>query len=81
MDHNQDIPNDRIEIPLATDFTVEDLEYWGVNQLAYVKPGEVAEHKGFVIYAADGQEIGFAYDYETACAAAVQFDLYPMHVH
>lgn len=81
MDQKQSTPNRRIELPLAAELTIEDLEYWGVNQLAYVKPGEVAEHKGFVIYAADGQEIGFAYDRETAFAAAVQFDLYPLHVH
>lgn len=81
MDHNQHTPSRPIELPNPAELSLEDLEYWGVNQLAYVKPGEVAEHKGFVIYAADGQEIGFAYDRETAFAAAVQFDLYPMHVH
>lgn len=55
--------------------------YWGVDELAYVKPGRIDGHVGFVIYAADGQEFGFAPDRDTAVEAALQFDLVPLSVH
>lgn len=67
--------------PIMVSPSSESFAFWGVDEVAYVKPGLVDGNSGFVIYCADGQEFGFAPDRDTAVEAALQFDLVPLSVH
>lgn len=59
----------------------QDLRMIGMNQLAYLRPGEVDGMKGFAICGADGAVIGFAPSWAQAAAAIMQNDMEVAALH
>jgi hypothetical protein len=58
-----------------------DLRTVGMNQLAYLRPGEMDGMKGFAICGADGAVIGFAPTWMQAMAAVMQNDMEVAPLH
>ena len=62
----------------ATDF---DLQNWGLQQIAYLRPSVVDGMRGFGIFSATGEMIGFAVSRNQALGAVIQSDMEPMALH
>ena len=72
---------DNVPIDLNGTFSDSDLIYLGLDEVAYVKPIVEDGENIFGIFAADGEKIGMAPEFELARAMAIQSDLYPVNVH
>jgi hypothetical protein len=60
----------------------QDLAAWGVNDVAYVKTVEKSDGaRYYTIHAADGTQMAWMNDRDTAFAAVRQNDLEPVSVH
>jgi hypothetical protein len=58
-----------------------DLRAVGMNELAYLRPGQMDGMKGFAICAANGAVIGFAPSWNQAVAAIMQNDMELVTLH
>ncbi len=58
-----------------------DLRAIGIDELAYLRHGEMDGTHGYVICAADGSVIGFAPSREQAIAAIMQNDMELARIH
>jgi hypothetical protein len=75
--------NDKVtgtETPIEA-VTPEALALLGAGVLAYVRPQDVEGRTIYLIYSADGQQIGGYENLEVALAACRQNDLEPLRVH
>ena len=54
---------------------------WGTDEVAYVRPAQYGQMKGYSVHTADGKEVGFAKTYDLAAAAILQNELHPVSVH
>jgi hypothetical protein len=83
-DPQEDSVADNAAIELSRDLANGDLIYLGLDEIAYIKPlpedGEDGEDI-YGIFAADGEQIGVAPEFELARAMTIQNDLYPVNVH
>jgi hypothetical protein len=61
--------------------SLDDLSIFAIEDIAYVKPMDVAGETLFAIHAADGTQLGVAYDRDIAFVAVRQHDLEPVSVH
>jgi len=61
--------------------TQEGLALMGVPGIAYVKRVEVDGTVGYSIHAADGNQLAWSDDRDTAFAAIRQYDMTPVSVH
>ena len=59
----------------------QDLAGLGMNQMTYLRAGEMDGMQGYVICAADGSVIGFAPSRNQAIAAIMQNDLELVPLH
>jgi hypothetical protein len=62
----------------ATDF---DLQNWGLQQIAYLRPSVVDGMRGFGIFSATGEMIGFAVNRNQALGAMIRNELEPVALH
>ena len=67
-----------IECDLSMD---NDLNQWGIDDVAYLKKDIVDNEEVWSIYAAEGTRMGYAADRQVAMALISQNDLTPMSVH
>ena len=81
MTRYDDAAPDSISIDLNGTLNDSDLNYLGLDELAYIKRMVEENENTFGIFAADGEQIGMAPDLELARAMAIQNDLYPLNVH
>ena len=84
MTQYDDPKPDNTAIELKNDLVAGDLIYLGLDEIAYIKPipGEGEEGEDiYGIFAADGEQIGMAPEFELARAMTIQSDLYPVNVH
>ena len=81
MTRDNDRVTDNVPIDLNDKFSNSDLIYLGLDELAYVKQIIEDGENIFGIFAADGEQIGMAPEFELARAMAIQSDLYPVNVH
>ena len=81
MTQYDDPSTDNEPIDLNGAFDNSDLIYLGLDELAYVKKIVEGGENIFGIFAADGEQIGMAPEFELARAMAIQSDLYPVNVH
>jgi hypothetical protein len=81
MTSYDDPATDNVPIDLNGTFSTSDLIYLGLDELAYVKQIVENGENIFGIFAADGEKIGVAPEFELARAMAIQSDLYPVNVH
>ncbi|OPZ76705.1 MAG: hypothetical protein BWY78_01285 [Alphaproteobacteria bacterium ADurb.Bin438] len=58
-----------------------NLEFWGVNNIAYVKKAIVDNEEVWAIYAAEGTRVGVADNLEEAQFIIKQNDLEPLIAH
>jgi hypothetical protein len=72
---------DNAAIELNSDPSVGEFIYLGLGEIAYIKPVLQDGENIFGIYAADGEQIGSASEYDLACAMTIQNDLHPLNVH
>ena len=72
---------DNVPIELVGGFSSGDLIYLGLDEIAYVKKIVDDGENIFGIFAADGEKIGMAPEFELARAMVIQNDLYPVNVH
>jgi hypothetical protein len=72
---------DNVPIELNGGFSSGDLIYLGLDEIAYVKKIVDDGENIFGIFAADGEKIGMAPEFELARAMVIQNDLYPVNVH
>ena len=70
-----------VPIELNVNFEVNDFVDLGLDEIAYVKKVDQDGRNFFGIFAADGEQIGIAPEFDLAWAAAIQNDLYPVNVH
>ena len=72
---------DNVAIQLTGELTSSELIYLGLDEIAYIK--EIIEdgENFFGIFAADGEQIGTASEFELARAMTMQSDLHPVNVH
>jgi len=61
--------------------TPSDLMALGIQDIAYVKPVEIEGEAAYAIFAADGQELGYAEGRDLAIATVRHNDLEPVSVH
>ena len=61
--------------------SLDDLSIFAIEDIAYVKPMDVAGETLFAIHAADGTQLGVAYDRDIAFVAVRQHDMEPVSVH
>ena len=61
--------------------SLHDLSILAIEDVAYVKPMDVAGETVYAIHAADGTQLGIAYDRDIAFVAVRQHDLDPVSVH
>ena len=59
----------------------QDLENWGLEEVAYLKKDVVDEADVWAIYGAEGKRMGYAADRSVALALISQNDLTAMSVH
>lgn len=59
----------------------EDLENWGLDDVAYLKKDVVDDTDVWAIYGAEGKRMGYASDRSVALALICQNDLTAMSVH
>ncbi len=67
-----------IECDLSVD---NELDQWGIDDVAYLKKDIVNNEEVWSIYAAEGTRMGYAADRQVALALISQNDLTPMSVH
>ena len=72
---------DNVPIELNGGFGSGDLIYLGLDEIAYVKKIADDGENIFGIFAADGEKIGVAPEFELARAMVIQNNLYPVNVH
>ena len=72
---------DKVSIELNSGFSSGDFIYLGLDEIAYVKQIVDDGENIFGIFAADGEKIGMAPEFELARAMVIQNDLYPVNVH
>lgn len=53
----------------------------GLDFIAYIKPVTIADQPQYAVHSADGSVISVIEDLETAEAAILQSDLYPVSLH
>ena len=70
-----------LEPILLTSMTGNDLEYWGLDEFAFIKPVVEQGENVIGIFSADGQQIGYGPDRDIAIAMTIQNDLFPLSVH
>jgi hypothetical protein len=71
-----------ITLDTARNLSLQDLQSFGLNDVAYVKPVVGEQGDEYVeVHAADGTELGSMRDRETAFAALFQQGLMPLSVH
>ncbi len=58
-----------------------DLETWGIDVLAYVKPMDLDGKTVFSIHAADGDPLAVVAERDIAYAMVLKNDLEPLSVH
>ena len=58
-----------------------DLSILAIEDIAYVKPMDVAGETVYAIHAADGTQLGIAHNRDIAFVAVRQHDLNPVSVH
>ncbi len=58
-----------------------DLETWGIDALAYVKPIDLDGKIVFSIHAADGDPLAIVTERDVAYAMVLKNDLEPLSVH
>ncbi len=76
--------NDKTEASASVFFkhmSPSDLETWGVDVLAYVKPIDLDGKIVFSIHAADGDPLAVVSEREVAYAMVLKNDLEPLSVH
>ena len=61
--------------------SLHDLSILAIEDVAYVKPMDVAGETVYAIHAADGTQLGIAHDRDIAFVAVRQHDLDPVSVH
>ncbi len=61
--------------------SLHDLSILAIEDVAYVKPMDVAGRTVYAIHAADGTRLGIAHDRDNAFVAVRQHDLDPVSVH
>ena len=66
---------------LLDSMTGNDLEFWGLDEFAFIKPVVEQGQDVMGIFAADGQQIGYGPDRDIAIAMTIQNDLFPLSVH
>ncbi len=72
----------QINFETARNLSQQDLQAFGLNDVAYVKSAQGDEGETvFVVHAADGQVMGTLRDRQTAFAAVQQQGLVPLSVH
>lgn len=81
MTHHDDPIADNAAIELTGELTAGDLIYLGLDEIAYIKPIVQEGEDIFGIFAADGEQIGVAPEFELARAMTIQSDLHPVNVH
>jgi len=54
---------------------------WGTDEVAYVRPAQHGQTKGYSVHTADGRAVGFAKTYDLAAATILQNELHPLSVH
>ena len=59
----------------------EELEFLGMDEVAYVKPVMTPTGLAFAIYAADGRQVGLASTEPVAAAMIIQNEMMPKLVH
>ena len=69
---------DRQKLDPNTEF---DLQNWGLQHMAYLRQTHVDGHRGYGIYSATGEMIGFATNRGQALGAIIQNDLEPVALH
>ena len=72
---------DNAAIEFNGDPTAGELIYLGLDEVAYIKPIVEEGENIFGIFAADGEQIGVAPEFDLARAMTIQSDLYPVNVH
>jgi hypothetical protein len=58
-----------------------DLQNWGLQHIAYLRPSVVDGMRGFGIFSATGEMIGFAVNRGQALGAIIQNELEPVALH
>ena len=66
---------------LLESMTSNDLEFWGLDEYAFIKPVVEQGQDVVGIFSADGQQIGYGPDRDVAIAMTLQNDLLPLSVH
>lgn len=61
--------------------SVQDLESFGMQQMAYIRPVILNGVQAFAIHAADGTPLAFHQDRDLAVVLTRQHDLEPVTVH
>ena len=72
---------DNAAIELNGEIYAGELIYLGLDEIAYIKPIVEDGEDIYGIFAADGEQIGMAPEFELARAMTIQSDLYPVNVH
>jgi hypothetical protein len=72
---------DNAAIELNGEINAGELIYLGLDEIAYIKPIVEDGEDIYGIFAADGEQIGMAPEFELARAMTIQSDLYPVNVH
>ncbi|MCA8928029.1 MAG: DUF1150 family protein [Alphaproteobacteria bacterium] len=67
--------------PHATSPSEFDLQNWGLQQVAYLRPAVIDGLSGYAICSAAGVVIGFSESRDKALGAIVQNELEPMALH
>jgi hypothetical protein len=62
-------------------FGSSDFIYLGLDEIAYIKQVIEEDENSYGIFAADGEQIGVAPEFEIARAMAIQNSLCPVCVH
>jgi hypothetical protein len=70
-----------LEPILLKSMTNRDLEFWGLDEFAFIKPVVEQGQDVVGIFSADGRQIGYGPDRDVAIAMTIQNDLFPLSVH
>ena len=63
------------------ELSTQDFLRFGLEHIAYVRPGDLNERTAWSIFSADGKRISVHLTEEAAVAASRQRDLKPVRVH
>jgi len=78
---NSENNRDNAAIELPGVLSPSDLAFLGLDEIAYIKPVFEDGKNNFGIFAADGEPLASAPDFDLAFAMAIQNDLYPVCVN